>query len=120
MPRPADLKREEAKALGLKRYVSSARLCPQGHSEFYVISAGCCKCSAERLRKRKKQPRAKRPQVSAKVHMENIALAATRFNRPKFIHALTEYAHSAAARQRSAYLDRLTRQMLTKVPHVEE
>jgi hypothetical protein len=115
MPRPIDPAREAARARGDKRYIA-ARVCPRGHFERYVISAGCCKCAdikrAERLGKPVKARAKGVPhQVSTRQHGVNVAAAKTRFNRPPFTHALANYQHSPEGRQRSKYLDSLIRKV---------
>jgi len=55
-------------------------------------------------------PKPKKPRLgSAEHHANAIKAAKTRFNRPKFVAALNDYAHTAEARQRSSYLDSLIR-----------
>jgi hypothetical protein len=116
MPRPIDPERDLARARGDKRYFS-ARACPLGHFERWVISANCsiCQLSKQKAKiaaKPKAPDKIKTPKpekmvhrVSAKRHVERIK-AAPRFN-AKLQFELGEYNHSMAGRKRSAYLNNL-------------
>jgi hypothetical protein len=120
VPRPIDPAREEARARGDKRYVSS-KACPHSHvGERFVISTACCVCADIKRAARLGKPVKKTPRQIAERQAEYVEAAKVRFNRPAFTHALAEYHHSQEARARSRYLDRLVKKLtasaIKKVP----
>jgi hypothetical protein len=121
MARPIDPARAEARARGDKRYIS-VRMCPKGHlGERFVVSTACCKCAdikrAERSTGRKsgrpKAPRGKpKPQAHRIVRQQ--PPRSINITRPVRA-AISDYAHSHDARERSDYLNSLIRNITAKV-----
>jgi hypothetical protein len=117
MVRPADPARQAALSRGEKRYLS-ALPCPHGHvGERFTVSTGCYTCAKlyQKMRhgdtKKPKPEKKPKCRVSVKVRAESIAVAKTRFNRPKFVHALADCRNSVEAAHHNAILDSLIRKV---------
>ena len=114
MARESEQSLIEARALGLKRYVS-ARPCPAGHlGERYTISSTCCACADAARAARLGNP--DRVVHTSKPKPRRTVPPAT-FERPAFRSALIGETRDHNAKARSDYLDSLIRDFTkAKVP----
>jgi hypothetical protein len=110
-----------ARAAGMKTFDPGYVCAAHSHqSRRFVISGHCLACTEIKNAKRKTGKSRGRPSSRAAPQMAakgKLLPVKARFNSPALTRALLDYVHTVEAKQHSAHLNRLTRQMLKGSPH---